>query len=96
MEFGWDVYTVRDMQWFGKENGELLNLMLQKRFTTLLTIDNNLSYQQNFLLYPIQVVIMIARDNTYETIMSFISLIKSKVEENFVGPGVVIHPDYPV
>jgi predicted nuclease of predicted toxin-antitoxin system len=33
-EFGWEAYTVRDMQWFGKENGELLQLMVLNSFTT--------------------------------------------------------------
>ena len=91
-EFGWDVFTVKDMQWFGKENGELLQLMIENNFTSFLTIDNNLAYQQNFLNYPLQVVIMIAPDNTYETIMSFIELVKLKLEENFIGPQTVIAP----
>ena len=93
-EFGLEVYTVRDMKWFGKENGELLQLMLANNFTTLLTIDNNLSYQQNFLNYPLQVVIMIAPDNTYETIISFIHLVRLTIEEHFVGPKAVLHPSY--
>ena len=91
-EFGWDVFTMKDMQWFGKENGELLQLMIENNFTSFLTIDNNLAYQQNFLNYPLQVVIMIAPDNTYETIMDFIELVKLKLEENFIGPQTVIAP----
>ena len=91
-EFGWDVFTVKDMQWFGKENGELLQLMIEINFTSFLTTDNNLAYQQNFLNYPLQVVIMIAPDNTYETIMSFIELVKLKLKENFIGPQTVIAP----
>ena len=47
-----DAHTVKDMKWLGKDNGELLNLMLQNNFTTFLTIDNNLSFQQNFKNYP--------------------------------------------
>ena len=91
-EFGWDVFTVKDMQWFGKENGELLQLMIENNFTSFLTTDNNLAYQQNFLNYPLQVVIMIAPDNTYETIMSFIELVKLKLKENFIGLQTVIAP----
>ena len=91
-EFGWDVFTMKDMQWFGKENGELLQLMIENNFTSFLTTDNNLAYQQNFLNYPLQVVIMIAPDNTYETIMSFIELVKLKLKENFIGPQPVIAP----
>ncbi len=88
----WDVFTVKDMQWFGRENGELLQLMIENNFTFFLTIDNNLAYQQNFLTYPLQVVIMIAPDNTYEIIMSFIERVKLKLEENFIGPQTDIAP----
>ena len=35
---GVDAYTVRDMNWLGKENGELLNLMLQSNFTHFLRL----------------------------------------------------------
>ena len=33
-----EAYTVRDMNWLGKENGELLTLMLQNNFTSFLTM----------------------------------------------------------
>lgn len=48
-EAGLNATTVRDMQWLGKENGDLLQLMLREGFTTFVTIDNNLFFQQNFL-----------------------------------------------
>ena len=64
-----ETYTVRDMGWLGKENGELLKLMLQNNFTSFLTINNNLSFQQNFKNYPVQVFVIISPDNAYQTIM---------------------------
>ncbi len=42
---GFEVSTIKDMQWLAKRNGELLQLMLQNNFTALVTIDNNLAYQ---------------------------------------------------
>lgn len=57
-----ETYTVKDMSWLGKENGELLKLMLQNNFTSFLTIDNNLSFQQNFKDYPIQVFVIVSPD----------------------------------
>lgn len=93
-ETGFETFTVRDMQWLGKENGELLQLMLREKFTTFITIDNNLSFQQNFINYPIQVIVLVAQDNVYETIMEFFPAIVNKLKENFSGAQAVVHPAY--
>jgi len=90
-----DTYTVRDMNWLGKSNGELLKLMLQNNFTTFLTIDNNLSFQQNFINYPLQVVLIIAPDNTYQTIMEIFQRILSAIESSSDKITTVIHSLHP-
>jgi hypothetical protein len=90
-EAGFQVFTIKDMNWLGKENGLLLELMIVNHFTTFITIDNNLSFQQNFINYPIQVVVLIAKNNTYETIMEFFPAIVLKLNESFVGPQIVKH-----
>lgn len=82
------------MVWLGKKNGELLRLMLSENLTPFITIDNNLSSQQNFASYPIQVIVLIAQDNVYETIMEFFPAIVSRAKEEFTGAQVVIHPLY--
>ena len=91
---GIDAYTLKDMQWLGKKNGELLELMLSSQFDVFVTVDNNLSFQQNFKRYPIAVLVLIAKDNTYETIMEFFDLIIASLQEKFIGPKAVIHPAY--
>jgi len=93
-DHGFEASTIKDMQWLGKQNGELLKLMLQHNFTTLITIDNNISSQQNFKNYSIQVIVLVAADNTYGTIMEFFDLIIEKVQTDFTGPQSVIHPSY--
>lgn len=40
-----EVYTVRDKNWNGIKNGELLKLMVENSFNALLTFDKNLQYQ---------------------------------------------------
>ena len=40
-----EVYTVRDMQWLGKKNGELLRLITNIGFDLFVTGDRNLPYQ---------------------------------------------------
>ena len=94
IENGLEVYTAKDMQWLGKENGELLNLLIENNFTGLITIDNNLSFQNNFVDYPIAVIVLVAHDNTYGTIMEFFDKIISEIKEKFIGPKTIMHPYY--
>lgn len=43
-----EVFTVRDKNWNGVKNGELLKLLTEEGFDALLTFDKNLQHQQNF------------------------------------------------
>lgn len=94
LEKGLKAYTVRDMKWLGKKNGELLDLMIEHSFTTFITIDNNLSFQQNFNNYPLQVAVIISKDNTYETVMEIFNGIVELLQTSFSGARSIIHPDY--
>jgi len=91
---GIDAFTVRDMQWLGKGNGDLLQLMLDNNFTFFITIDNNLSSQNNFKNYPLAVIVLVAHDNTYDTIMELFNKIVDCLKENFAGPKTIIHEKY--
>lgn len=51
-----EIYTVREKEWNGIKNGELLKLMLAAGFDALLTFDKNLQNQQNFSKYTITVL----------------------------------------
>ena len=44
---GYEVHTVRDMDWLGKKNGELLGLAAFNGFGIFITLDKNLKNQQN-------------------------------------------------
>lgn len=59
------VFTVREMGWDGKGNGELLHLMKASGFDALITFDKNLEYQQNFKRYDLPVIVLDAVDNTH-------------------------------
>lgn len=86
------TYTVWGMQRLGLENGVLLQSMLLQNFTAFLTFDNNLSFQQNFKSYPICVVVLVANDNTYETIMEFFPAVVEKIKAQIRGAQAVVHP----
>ncbi|WP_421871491.1 DUF5615 family PIN-like protein [Marinoscillum sp.] len=70
-----EIFTVHDMGWNSKKNGELLKLMLEQDFEVLLTFDRNLQYQQNFTKYPIAVFVLNADDNAYLTLEPLIPII---------------------
>ena len=60
---GHDVRHVVDMGWSSQRNGELLRLMVASRFEALLTVDQNLSFQQNLRASNIGVVLVLAKTN---------------------------------
>ena len=63
-----EVWTVRDMGWLGKKNGELLNLMTDNSFELFVTVDRNLPYQQNLKRLSFTIFVLRAKDNTRETL----------------------------
>lgn len=59
---GYDCETVQEAGWSGKENGELLGLA-DAGFDVLITLDQNLRYQQNLTGRKIALIILRARSN---------------------------------
>jgi predicted nuclease of predicted toxin-antitoxin system len=77
----YEVTTVRDMDWLGKKNGELLKLMRSNQFDILLTNDKNLHYQQNIQSLGISILNINAKTNRYPDVISLVPLIKNKLKE---------------
>jgi predicted nuclease of predicted toxin-antitoxin system len=87
---GHEVFTVRDMLWDGKENGELLALMLANDFEALISGDKNIPFEQNFQKYPIPVVVLDSVDNTYNTIRLFVPKIEGAILAGLMpGPNIL-------
>lgn len=61
-----EVYTVGQMGWNGKKNGELLTLMEANGFGALLTFDKNMTFQQNLRGCALFILILHAPRNTYK------------------------------
>jgi len=59
---GHDVKTARQMGWSTVRNGELLGLAA-KEFDVFLTVDRNLSFQQNLPAFSIAVIVLRAKSN---------------------------------
>jgi hypothetical protein len=89
-----EIFTVRDKQWNGFKNGELLKLLLEYSFDALLTYDKNLQHQQNFSKYTITVFVLTASINQYSELTKLTPIVKKYLssEQMDIGP-IVISPD---
>ena len=79
----YQIFTVREQGWQGKQNGELLKLMLQEQFTVLLTFDKNIQHQQNLKNYPLNILILNAVDNRYLSLKPLVEKILKILKSNF-------------
>ena len=75
--FDHEIFTVRDKQWNGIKNGELLKLLLDNDFSALLTFDKNLQHQQNFFKYTITVFVLTAPINQYKELTRLTPKVKA-------------------
>ena len=85
---GHEVSTVRENGWSGKQNGELLQLMIDNGFDALVTMDQNLHHQQNLTKYSISVILLKSRSNKYTSLLPFVPAIEAALKA--LKPGVTI------
>jgi hypothetical protein len=85
-----EILTVRDKQWNGIKNGELLKLLLENSFDALLTYDKNLQYQQNFSKYTLTVFVLTAKINQYSELTKLTPKIKEYLNSKQMPLGPVI------
>jgi predicted nuclease of predicted toxin-antitoxin system len=69
---GHDARTVPEMGWASKENGDLLGLA-ESQFEVFLTVDRNLSYQQDVTRFKIAVIVLEAKGNKYSDLQPVIA-----------------------
>ncbi len=67
-----EVFTVRDMNWLGKKNGELMKLIVANKFEVFVTADRNLVYQQNVSAYNVIIAVLCGKNNRITTYKSLI------------------------
>lgn len=60
---GFEVKTVPQMNWAGIKNGELMRLA-ESEFDVFITVDRNLSFQQNLPKFNISVLVLKAKSNS--------------------------------
>lgn len=84
----YEIYTVREMNWLGKRNGELLGLVTLEGFEVFVTMDKNLSQQQNLGKFAITIFVLVGINNKLETLQSLVPLILEEIEKG-IGFGVI-------
>lgn len=89
---GWDIYTIKDMEWQGKQNGELMKLMFENSFNVLFTFDKNMQYQQYFPKFCVTVFVLNASTNQYKSVEPLLSAVKIKLIEKLPYEAIIISP----
>lgn len=83
---GHEVRTARQMGWSSIKNGELLRLV-SKEFDVFVTVDRNLSFQQNVKALPIAVIVLRTRTNRLSDLLPAVPELLAAIPE--VTPGEV-------
>jgi hypothetical protein len=82
---GHDVKTARQMDWTAIKNGALLALA-SEHFDVFVTVDRNLSFQQNLHTFSIAVVVLQAKTNRLADLRPWIPDLLAAIET--ARPGV--------
>ena len=85
-DFGKDfeIFSVKDMEWFGKKNGELLGLAVLNGFDIFMTLDKNLKYQQSVHKFNLKFIILFAVNNKHQTLQPYIDKIKILLNSGYI------------
>jgi len=82
---GHQVFTVPEMGWAGVKNGALLRLIQDAAFDVFVTIDGNLSYQQNLKGMNLAIIVLRAPDNTIESLRPLVPAILAAMQRITTG-----------
>lgn len=82
---GHDVKSARQMGWATIKNGELLALASQQ-FDIFVTVDRNLSFQQNLVSFPLAVIVLRAPTNRLADLRVLIPDLLAAIES--AKPGI--------
>jgi predicted nuclease of predicted toxin-antitoxin system len=83
---GHEVFTIEEAGFKGLKNGRLLQAA-SRQYDVLVTVDQNLQYQQNLKTFTIAVVVMKAKRSTYPMLKPLIPHVLAALEE--LKPGEI-------
>ena len=74
------ITSVKDMNWLGMKNGELLSRAVENEFDIFISADKQIKYQQNLMKYGINIIILKLQKNNFSNQISKISVLNSLIE----------------
>jgi len=77
------------MGWASIKNGELLALAAQQ-FDAFITVDRNLSFQQNVVAFPIAIIVLRARTNRLSDLRPLIPALLATLRTPKAGIAQII------
>jgi hypothetical protein len=89
---GHDVKTARQMGWAAIKNGELLALA-ERQFDVFVTVDRNLSFQQNLAALSIALVVLHARTNRLADLRPLVPKVLAAIKSAIPGAITVVAAD---
>ena len=89
---GHDVKTARQMGWTAIKNGALLTLA-SEHFDVFVTVDRNLSFQQNLEIFSIAVVVLQAKTNRLADLKALVPNLLAAIESASPGTPKMIGTD---
>ncbi len=87
-----DVQTVPKMGWSGITNGHLIKLA-EKDFDVFVTVDRNLSFQQNLAQFKIAVIVLHSRSNRLSDLQPFAAKLIDGIGKVEPGSLLIISND---
>lgn len=88
-----DLFTVGEMNWLGKRNGEFLDLMTFNGFDAFITIDKNLQHQQHLRRFAIKLIVLNSPDNKLGTLQPYIERLTPILSESLEDHIVTVDLD---
>ena len=86
---GHDSRTAPEMGWSSKRNGELLGLA-EVEFDVFITVDRNLSFQQDLRRLRLAVVVLFANSNRYSDLSPLVPALLASLERVARGQVVTV------
>ena len=86
---GYEIKTVPQMGWAGVKNGQLLTLA-EAEFDVFITVDRNLSFQQNLPQFDIAVVVLQASSNRLADLKPLVSRVIAILPKVVIGQVISV------
>ncbi len=84
-----DVQTAKEMGWELLRNGRLLE-QAQQQFEVMLTVDQNMPYQQNLKGRTLCVLVLVVPNNRLETLRSLLPQVEETLQHLRAGEFILI------